>query len=103
MKKNSFNKIEKIIDKELEREAVIFGTDEGMHIQGTGADVLSLVCMIVKKLSETGMPKEMIQRCFDLGTKSEEELYQELSKSLEKVIKKGGEDSEPSSSNRETE
>lgn len=86
MKKNSFNKIEKIIEKEFGMEAVIFGTEEGMHIQGKGADVLSLVCMIVRKLHETGMPKEMIQRCFDLGTKSEEELYQEVSKALEKAI-----------------
>ena len=102
MRKNNFNKIEKIIEKEFGRETVIFGTEEGMHIQGTGADVLSLVCMIVKKLHESGIPEEMIQRCFDLGIKSEEELYKEISKALEKAIGKGGEDSESSSSNRAT-
>ena len=85
-KMNKSEKVAKIIKKEFkEGEPVIFLTESGIIAKGNGAEMLSLLSCLIKSLNKGGLPKEALKDCFEMAFKSENDLIDELLKTLEEL------------------
>ena len=66
-------------------DTLLATTNKGIVIYGEGSKTLTALTLLLREMS-TKFPKDVLQKCFDLGLCSEEEINSMLRESLTQML-----------------
>lgn len=86
--KNINEEIRKFCDEmtKTETKAAILSTDKGIMVAGTGAELLSVLTMALRRMRELGCSEELLKDAFELSKLSGSEIEKRVKTVSEKKL-----------------
>lgn len=69
-----------------ENKAAILSTDKGIMVAGTGAELLSVLAMALRRMRELGCPEKLLKDAFELSKLSGSEIEKRAKTASEKKL-----------------